>query len=319
MTARPFQVNPVLTAIVIGYRNPAVNLIADRVLPRMPAAEKFAWTLYGSNDFFTVPPTRVGRKGRVAQVEFTSTPQVGEVVDYGLEDGVPYSDITTAANLRAAGQMVVDPEVQASEGLTSLIELDREVRAAGAVFNASNYDQARQITLAGTSQFSDYANSDPVGVILAGLDACLIARPNKMVFGQTAWSKFRGHPRIVKAVKGGISGDGLVSKEQVAELFELDEIIVGASMVNTARKGQVANLQRVWGKHISLLYVNPKAGPGSSEPTFGFTADCGGKVAFTYEDRNIGLLGGRAIRVGERVKEVVAAPSTSYFIQNAIA
>lgn len=319
-TARPFVVDSSLTAIAIRYANPAVSLIADKVLPRVPVGgEKFKWLQYALADGFTVPNTAVGRKGRPNQVEFSATEVISAVDDYVLDDMLPQTDLDAAAALRAQGLSIYDPESRAVEGLTDLILLDREIRVANMVFAAATYDAGRQVTLSGTSQFSDYVNSSPIDAINAGLDATLVFRPNKMVIGRPAWTKLRAHPHIVNAVKGASTGRGNATKEEVAELFELDEVIVGEAFLNTARKGQTVSMNRVWGKHISLLHINPLAGPEGNQASFGWSAQFGTRRSGRIPDPNVGIDGGQAVRVGERIKEIVAAPSVGYFIQNAVA
>ena len=59
-----FTENPTLTAIAIAYRNPDQVLIADEVLPRVNApGRNFKWLSYNEADAFTLPNTRVGRRG----------------------------------------------------------------------------------------------------------------------------------------------------------------------------------------------------------------------------------------------------------------
>lgn len=318
-TTRPFVVDAALSAIAIKFSNPDVNLIADRVLPRVPVGgEKFKWLRFPVEDSFTVPSTLVGRKGRPNQIEVGATEEDSSVLDYGLDDLVPNSDVDAARQQREAGFSTYDPEARATEVLTDLVLLDREIRVAATVFNLNTYAASNRVTLSGTSQFSDIANSDPIGVINGALDATLVMRPNKMVIGQLAWTRLRSHPHIVNAVKGGNLNRGNATREQVAELFELQEVLVGSSFVNTARKGQAAAMNRVWGKHISLMYQNSVAGPDAGM-TFGYTAQYGTRIAGRIPDSNIGLQGGAAIRVGERVREMIAAPAVAYFIQNAVA
>lgn len=318
-TPRPFVVDTALTAIAIGYRNAAINLIADRVMPRIPVGgEKFKWLEYPLAESFTVPNTAVGRKGRPNQVEFTALERTGAVDDYGLDDAIPNSDQVAAAQQRAAGLSVYDPEARAVEGLTDLILLDREVRTASIVQDLNRYDAARRITLSGTSQFSDYANSTPITAINTALDSTVAMRPNKMVIGRPAWSVLRAHPHIVNAVKGGNLNRGNATIQEVADLFELQEVIVGEGFVNTAKRGQAATIQRVWGKNISLIYLDPMAGPDRGL-TWGYTAQYGSRISGRIEDPHIGLQGGNIIRVGERVKEIVSAPGVGYFFQNAVA
>lgn len=320
---RPFPLDPTLTAIAIGYRNPAATLLYSRVLPTVEVmSEQFKWTEFPLGEGFTVPELEVGRKGRVNQVEFTATEKDSSTKDYGLDDAIPYSDIQAAARARAEKRSNIDPRNMAVEGLTNLIELGREVRAAQIVQDANNYDADKKIALVGTDKFSDYDNSDPYGVIDEGMDKTLVYRPNHIVMGQPVWSKIKRHPKMIKAVKGGLTEDGAITKAQFAELFELppENVLIGMAQVNLSRKGQNVALSRVWGKSIQLLYLDPsKRQADGSVITWGFTAELGGRISGSIEDKDIGLEGGERIRVGEKVRELVAAKSVGYQIQGAVA
>ncbi|MFT4099043.1 MAG: capsid protein [Rhodoblastus sp.] len=316
---RPFVVSPALTGIAIGYTNPAQTLIADRVLPRTPVAgEKFKWTEFPLAEGFTVPDAKVGRKGRVALVEFSGIEKTESTEDYGFGDLIPNSDIRAAAAARQQGLSNYDPENHAAAWLTNLLLLAREVRVAAVVQNANNYAAGRVTALAGAAKFSDYVNSDPIGIIMAALDSTLVYRPNKMTMGQPVWAKVRQHPKIVNAVKGNLTNQGVVTREQVADLFEIKELIVGESYVNVAQKGQVANLQRTWGNTISLTYIDPQVIPEQGGVTWGFSAQFGTRIAGSIPDSDVGLEGGREIRVGERIKELVVAKDVGALITGVV-
>jgi hypothetical protein len=316
-TPTPFVADPVLTAIAVNYRNPDVALIADQVMPRVPVmAPEFKWTYFPPEQMFTVPDTEVGRKGVVNQVEFTGEERTSSVRDYGLDDVVPQRDIDTARSLRAAGNSAFDPEARAVEGLTHLTLLDREQRVAAMVQDAANYDADKKVALSGTGQFTDPA-SDPIGVISAALDATFIMRPNVAAMGRKAWTALSTHPDILKAINRTSGDKGRASREAVAELFELSEILVGDSYVNAARKGQTAAFERVWGANIALIHRNTQAGPDGASPAWGWTAQFDGRVSGRFFDPKVGLRGATTLRVGEQVREVIAAPATGYLIQGA--
>jgi len=309
MPNAPFPITPELTAIAIAYKNQ--KLIADDVLPRVPVGkQEFKYTKYKLADGFTVPDTKVGRKSAPNQVEFGAEEVTASTEDFGLDDPIPQADLDNApANL--------DPRGQAVENLTNLILLDREVRAANLVFNANNYGAANKLTLAGTSQFSDFANSDPIATIMDALDACVM-RPNVMVIGRPAFSVLARHPKIVKAVLGNAGDSGIARRQDIADLFELEEVLVGEAFYNTARKGQNVSLARAWGKHIALIYRDKTANTRGGI-TFGFTAQWGNRIAGSIPDKNIGLRGGELVRVGESVKEVICANDLGFFLQNVVA
>jgi hypothetical protein len=139
-----------------------------------------------------------------------------------------------------------------------------------------------------------------------------------MIIGGLAWTKLRQHPEIVQAVHINPTGAGTITREQLAAVLEIDEVIVGGSRVNTARKGQTPSYERTWGKHCSLIYSSQIAAQ-TFQPTWGWTAQFGTKFAGTIAEPKKGLKGGNAVRVGEQVKELVAAKSAGYFFQNVIA
>ncbi|RJP20723.1 MAG: phage capsid protein [Deltaproteobacteria bacterium] len=305
----PFPIIPELTAIAIAYRNP--KLIADDVLPRVPVGkEQFSYMLQTKAEGFTVPDTKVGRKSPPTKVEFSGVKTDSATQDYGLDDPIPDDDIKNAPP-------GYDPVGRAVEGLTNLIALGREVRTAALVFAQATYAAANRVALAGIDQWSDFVNSDPIDDIMVGLDACIM-RPNIMVIGRAAFTKLVMHPKMIKAVRGTAADAGIVSRQAVAELFELDQIHVGEGWLNTAKKGQAAVYARVWGKHCSLIYRD-KLADTQRGTTFGYTAEFGTRVSGSIPDPNIGLRGGKNVRVGESVKELVTASDLGYFIETAVA
>lgn len=320
---RPFTTDPTLTAIAIGYKNSANSYIADEALPRTPvSSEDFKWTEYPLEEAFNVPDARVGRTGRVQQLEFGGVERTSSTEDFGLDAPIPFSDINKAREARERKVSSFDPEAHAVMMLTDTIINIREVRVARLVQNAANYAAGRKVTLSGTSQLSDYANSDPIGVIKTGMDATLVQRPNTMVMGRAVWSKLSSHPKIVNAVKGNLTEAGIVTIEMVKELFAgegIQKVLVGDAFYNTAKPGQAVSLSRAWGKHISLLHLNPIATPEGGGVTFGFTATLGNRIAGRIDDKDVGLEGGVRIRSGEKVKELICAKDVGYFIENAVA
>lgn len=318
MATSAFPVNPALTAIAMVYSNPAVSLIADAVMPRTLTAKKFVWSNYDVTQGYTVPQTMIGRKSLPSEVDFQGVLVNDEVVDFGLDDVVPNDEVEAwASSTRPANGGPPNPLDISTMLLTKLVALDREVRVAGKVFNTANYVAGNQATLSGTGQWSDFANSNPLDVILTALDVPLF-RPNVAVFGQTTFTKLRQHPKIVQAVFGTAQVGGSVTREQLAKVLEIGRIEVGAGFVNTAKKGQAAVNQRVWGKHAAFLYIDSEAAL-SQQPCWGFTAQWGGKTAGDISEPKMGLRGSTRVRVGESLKEVVSAPALGYIFQNAVA
>ena len=313
----PFTPSPQYTAIALAYQNK--ELIADLVLPRTTVNERsFKWDLHTKSDMFTVPDLLVGRKGVPNEVEFTATEQTSSVGDYGLDDVVPQEDVDSARSKPG-----LDPLGRATEGVSELIMLAREKRVADLVFAAATYPSGSKVTLDAANQWSAFSNaaSDPVEDILAAHEAMLM-KPNTLVLGSQVWFQLRRHPKVISAVfalGGNAATGGIASLQAVADLFEVDRILIGRAFINTAKPGQTATYSRIWGKQAALLRINPLAGVRGNDISFGMTAEYGTRIAGTIAEPRVGLRGATRVRVGESVKELVTAADCGYLFDAAVA
>lgn len=315
MAKTPFIIVPELTAIAVAYKQP--GLIADKVLPYVPVnTTEFRYKKYAVADDFTVPATLVGRKGAPQQVEFGETEVTDSVQDHALDAPVPNADVEAFERARAQGMTgATDPMFRPTSMVMELGMLAREKRTADLVFNAANYAVGNKSTLGPGSYFSDDAVK-PHNVITDALDT-MIMRPNIAVFGRTAWSKTSRNPNLVKAIYGQGTEQGQVSRQAFADLFELEEVLVGDGWVNTAKKGQAATMVRIWGKHVSFMHRNMNA-DSQYGITFGFTARFGNRVGGYIEDPDMGMRGGKRVRAGESVKELITANDLAYLFESAV-
>jgi len=305
----PFQVVPDYTAIAIAYKNG--KMIADGVSPRRPVKrELFDWDEYDVAQAFNLVDDTVGRTSAPNKIEYTTTRKEATTTDHALDSPVPNSDVENAAE----GQ---DPMAQAVMLTMNTVKLNREKRVADIAFNAASYVSDYVVTLgSSTDQFDDYTNSDPGGVILPLLDKCLV-RPNLAIFGRSGWTKFRRNPKVIADIRGQVGDTKNLTIQDVADWLEVDEILVGEARGNMALKGQPVDIQRLWGNHIAFHYRSPLGALTQGEATFMLTAQFGQQIAGTIEDGNIGMRGGRNVRAGEAVRELVIAPFAGAFIENA--
>lgn len=311
----PFTPSVQYTAIALAYANRA--MIADEVLPRIPVTERsFKWDEHEKAGLFQVPSTLVGRKGKPNEVEFKSVERTSSVSDYGLEDAVPQDDIDAARSKPG-----LDPLGKATEGVTDLIMLDREIRTADLVFGAATYPTGNKLELSGsTDKWNAYTEtaSDPVADILTAKEAALMPY-NTCVMGESVWFALRRHPKLLAAYfPVNASGGGILSLQQFQELFEFERVLIGRAKKATTKPGQTLALGDVWGDSFAMLHQNPLAGIRGNRITFGATAEYGTRVAGADPDRNIGLRGGQRVRVGESVKELITAADCGYLLYNVL-
>lgn len=316
MATAPFKPSNELTAIAVAYSQK--NLIADLVLPRVSVNTKqFEYTKYNLADEFTVPQTLVGAKGQPNQIDWASTQVAASVNDHALDSPVTNDAIEQWEMASAAGlTKTLSPLARATRLTMGLVATRRELRAATLVFNANSYAAANKLTLSGTGMWSDYTNSDPHYEIMTKMDG-MIQRPNVVVFGRNGFTKTSLNPKLKAVAFGSANAQRALTREMLAEILEVDQVIVGEGWLNIAAKGQAPNMVRIWGNSCAALNINADADTESGL-TFGYTAQFGTQFAGTIEDADIGMRGGVRVRAGESVGEFVTANDLGYLWSNIV-
>ncbi len=299
------------TAIAVGYSNPAY--IADEVLPRVTVGRKeYRYTEYPIGESFTVPDTRIGRRSAPTMVHFTASEKPGACEDYGLEDAIPDDDV------RNAPPGAANPVDRSTMRLTDLLMIAREKRAADLVFDKAKYPDSNRTTLAGNDRWSaDHADSDSIDDIVGAMEG-MVVPPTHLLLGSAVWQKLRTHKVVLKALNRSEGDRGIASRQAVADLFDLQALVVGQTWINSKARGQDAVLARVWGKSALLFRRDPNA-DASGPPTLGITASWRGREVRSGFDAAIGARGAHRIRVVDSVEERIVAPLAGYLFDAAVA
>lgn len=201
--------------------------------------------------------------------------------------------------------------------------LAQERRVANLFQTTANYAASNTVTLTGTDQWSDVTSgdSDPIGDIDTYRSEIYASPDAKMVawMGWDTWLKLKEHPQILERVKfgGSPSAPGMVTKQALADLLEVDELYVAAQRSTTSNPGATATYSRIWGKHFGIAAVEP----GQSTMFLGF----GGLFVFQepqateFFDGRPGLQGIYEMKIAESCDEIVVANDAACLIYNAVA
>ena len=231
----PFQTHERLTAIALAVR--PRGFIADLVLPRVSVgAEDFKYAKGRPQETHTIPDTRVGRRSRPNQVEFGADLVSASTQDHALDDPVPIKDIEKArAQMsswdHAGGSLHQHGGAVVAGARTARVEPGDD---GGRPMRRRNAHDAGRKPASGATRTAIRSRRWPKRWTRAWCG------PNIMVIGQEAWTGLRRHPKIVEATKmtgAGSEAAGMATKRAVAELFEIDEVIVGQAFYSSAKKG----------------------------------------------------------------------------------
>ena len=310
----PVPNHPILQPLAISYMNR--DLIFRDVMPEvMVDYESYKYWVWTKEQGFTVPDTKIGRRSQANEIEFSGELVSGSTEDYGLKASVPRRD-KKVGDSQATNIM---PLQKATEGVMKLVELQREQQTAGLVFKAATYNASNKETLAGNSRW-DTATGDPVAAIEDAKDKFLYD-PNTLVIGQLAWRKLRRNPNVIKSITRMDGDKGIASRDEVRDIFEVENLLIGTARINASRPGQDAALDFGWGKHAALLYLDRTANPtrdAEAAPTFGFTAMWGDRIARSWMVDDMGLEGADCVLAGERRGLHIVDKDLGYFFETAV-
>lgn len=96
-------------------------------------------------------------------------------------------------------------------------------------------------------------------------------RGKKLILGRQVWDALKNHPTIIDLIKYGQTpgSAAMVTKQAVAGLFEVEEILVMEAIANTAKEGATPVYSFIGGK--SALLVNTPAVPARRTASAGYT------------------------------------------------
>ncbi len=306
------HVDTTLANLSIQYRNE--DYIGAELMPVLPVDKKSnAFFKYGKRDRLSAPDDSVEKRAKPNEVGETRTTDNYSTKAYALTDFLDAGDL---ANQDAPLNEMVDAVAAVNEGLA----LNQEKRHATILTTAANFG-GNTTTLAGVNQWSDYSGtSSPYAVITAARDAIWSGNgPTKLVgyCGLAVYNAIRRHPQIIADFKH-LQGLKLPTRQQLAEYFELDDLLVAKAWEDTANEGQAsASYGRIWGKDFGIVRV-AKA-PSTRTACFGFTFRFGAMKTDEWYDPSLGNKGGYLVRVGHDSDEKIVAPDTGFLIKAAVA
>lgn len=210
-----------------------------------------------------------------------------------------------------------DPKRDATAIIMDNIWVNQEATLATAL--AATGTMTNNTTLSGTSQWSDYNNSDPFADLETGLEAVRTAtgkRPNVLVLGHSVFLKLKYHPDIREQLK--YTGSAAISDEALGiflkAFFNVQKVLVGSAVNNTADEGQSDSIADIWGKHAWLIYQTPR--PSLMNATFGMTlSDVPRQVDQYREEPKVSDV----VRVRYSYDQNLFDVNLAYLIKNAIA
>jgi len=266
-----------LNNVSVGYVND--DYFAEKLLPIVAVKQRSGrYWVFGREKFQRYETIREPKSEsrEIAPWSLSNSPYFCN--DHSLKDSI--------SDEERAGSENPDLEITTVQNLTDAILLDLEIRAMNLIMGSGS--SVPNITLAGTSQWSDYVNSDPIAAVEAQKTATkkLIAKtPNTLAVSYPVYSVLRQHPKIIDRFK--YTQVGILQADHLKSVFDVDNFWVMGAEYDTATEGQLPALDFVWGKTALLAYI--PASPQRLQPSLGYSfrwlfgaPDLGGTLTKRY-------------------------------------
>ena len=294
-----------------------MGFIASKVLPLLTVAKQSgSFGKLSIADMLNETDTKRAPGGKYNRDHFEFDDDSYACLEYGSEEPVDdreaemYSDYFDA------------------EKLAALRARDRVLRAyerrvASAVFNATTFTS---YTGGVTSEWDEnhYSDATPIADVEAAVQSlygqgiaanCLIV----------TWTTFR-HLRQMDDITAVIAASGAggpiepskITPQKLAEVFDLDYVLVGNAQYNSAKKGQTASLAKVWDDEYAMVCRIPVTND-IREPclgrTFHWVAD-GSSADATVESYRDETVRSEIIRARFDVDEKILHVPAGYLLSN---
>jgi hypothetical protein len=267
--ASTVPIDPVLSNLSVATWQDSKGFIADKVFPTVPVEVQ-------SGQYYVLDDENLNRD--TAERRADATESAGD--SFVLSDDA-YNATVFALHKDVGDQLQSNyrdvpgtPFQSATKFLVNKMRLRQEVLFANDFMSAGIWglDEEGKAATPSTDEFIqwDKDGSDPIAdlerwkeaVSAAGFDA------NVLAIGKPIWTALKNHPDIIDRYKY-TSGGAKVSLEAIADLLDLERIVVGRAIRNTAKRGQPATNELVIGKKALLVHT-PDA-PGIEVPAAGYT------------------------------------------------
>jgi hypothetical protein len=263
------HIDVLLTMLSIAYMNEPDAFIADDAFPIVPVnkqSNKIA--KYDKEYWFRSEATLRAPGQEPKGGGYTvNTSDTYFCDNYAFKDDIP-------DELRENYDQPFDPDNDSVLLVTEKMKLIRETKFATDFFTTGIWTPTGSDTnfaSTATTQWSDYANSDPIGDVETGREAIYAGTgkdPNKLLIGRAVWAKLKHHPDLIERIK--YTQKAILTVDLVASLLEIPRLMIGKAIYNSTDEGAATQTYTyVFGKH-ALLFYTPDS-PGLRVPSAGYT------------------------------------------------
>lgn len=259
-TGRDLHIDQNLTQIAINYK--WAGMVADAIAPIVNVSkESDLYPVFNRGEIMSLESTQRARGAEARKVTRSVSSNGYQVKNYALGMDVFLED---RVNIDAAYE--AEMFGGAAQYVTQKLQMDWDYRILQAVGSASNVSTG---FLTGSAWNAATNAGDPISAIfqtIEQLQSRTAQRPNSIVMGWKAWRFMSRNTNVRNFLSGTNNGGGLITRQQMASLFEVDRFLVSEAFYNTANENKAESLVSPFADKVLVYYAPPN--PSREVPSF---------------------------------------------------
>lgn len=258
-TGHDLHIDQVLSQFAMGYR--PTGFIADMIYPIVDVQKQSdLYAIFNRDDALRQQDTKraPGTEAKVVTRNVGSATYYAS--NYALKMPVTIEDRTNADPLYVA--KLIEGRVQF---IMDHLMLDWEIRVANQVTSTSNVGSSAAVSSAWNGAGDVLGNLNTAKDNVEDSNGVPVT---DIVAGLPAWRSMRRDSNVRNLIFGTDNGGGYPSREQMANVLEVERFHVGGAYQNTGGEGLAESLSTIWGDNV-LLYHRPDS-PTLDTPSFAY-------------------------------------------------
>ena len=307
-TTTDVHIDRALTGISIAYI--PEGFIGDLVFPRvLVSKDSDKYFIYDYSAMNRVEAGLRAPGARAVSSGYTLTTGSFAALEYSFEHQIP-------DRVRSNADAPLD--IEADGAMFTALQIERKVESLVQTAINTSGNWTTNVTLSGTSQWSDEVNSTPFSVFNTARQTVLLQigkKPNTIVMGYQVFDTLKDHPDLLNRIKytGTAERPAMVTAAMMAAMFQVDQVLVGEAVYESATEGATSSPAFMWGKHAWMGYVPANAALKTASAGYTFTR--GRETDMYREDATKSDF----VRSSEVLAVEVTAAGAGYRIVNAVA
>lgn len=304
------QVNKLLTQV--SNKIVPEGYISEMILPEVNVVQSTGLLGAYGTSHLRIETTITTGKNKYPRVDTRQySTQTYNITTHGLSDIITERDLVNV-------EQPFDAEVDTTDELTTKLWLGKEKGLADTLTDIAVLTQ--NVTLSGTDQYNDYANSTPIADFTTArsvVRAAVGAIPDTAIMSWEVWDVLRYHPDFLVTLGYNQARVGGLSVDEVASVLGVKRLLIGMAVYESAVEGQTSSIAAVWGKDI-IFSVSPTAA-AKRQISLGYRFQQFGPPRRVFKNAITNPPNSTEILVDDSYEQLISTANAGYLIKDAIA